>query len=477
MRHKISDDRPAPAHGLGARGQRRRSLVSLAVLLSLAVPLSACSQADETGEPLENPIEDEIERGDRTVRLSVVADGMTAPNWGEPAPGCRDGLLYVTDQTGIVWEVNLAEGSKDVFLDVRERLIDLNEAYDERGLLGLAFHPEFCRNGRFYTYESHPVDDEADFSTMPEDGRPDHQSVLAEWTVSEPRDPESRPDPASAREILRIDQPQTNHNGGALVFGPDDFLYVSLGDGGAADDQGEGHAADGNSQTPSNILGTIIRIDVDGSNAANGRYGIPEDNPFVDDPDKLDEIFAWGLRNAWRISFDRRTGELYAGDVGQRDIEEVDVIRAGGNYGWRRREGTFEFHPRGEDKPGYVTASDRRAPELIAPIAQYDHDDGSSVIGGFVYRGDRIPELQGVYVFGEYNGRLFYLDPAQERDGDASTRLRTIREFRFDGEGLAGRLVLGFGEDAAGELYVLANETGGPGGETGVVLKIEGPGE
>lgn len=477
MRHNISDESPAPARGLGPRGRRSRSLVGLVVLLPLAVPLSACSQAQPTGEPLENPIEDEIERGDRTVRLSVVADGMTAPNWGQSAPGCREGLLYVTDQTGVVWEVNLADGRKAVFLDVRERLIDLNEIYDERGLLGLTFHPDFCRNGRFYTYESHPVQAPADFSTMPEGRQPNHQSVLAEWTVPEPRDPESRPDPASAREILRIDQPQMNHNGGALVFGPDGFLYVSLGDGGAADDQGVGHATDGNGQTPSNILGTIIRIDVDGSNGANGRYGIPEDNPFVNDPDKLDEIFASGLRNAWRISFDRRTGELYAGDVGQRDIEEVDVIRAGGNYGWRRREGTFDFHALGDDEPGYVTASDRRAPELIAPIAQYDHDDGSSVIGGFVYRGDRIPPLRGVYVFGEYNGRLFYLEPAQERGRNASTRLRAIREFRSAGEGLAGRLVLGFGEDAAGELYVLANETGGPNGDTGVVLKIEGAGK
>ena len=271
---------------------------------------------------------------------------------------------------------------------------------------------------------------------------------------------------------MRVDQPQPNHNGGGLDIGPDRRLYISFGDGGSGDDQGEGHGDTGNGQNPGSVLGAILRIDPSGSNSANGQYGIPEDNPFVGQPGFIDEIYAYGFRNPFRFSFDRATGHLYVGDVGQHDIEEIDVARAGGNYGWNHKEGSFFFDPNGNGS-GFVTDVDPGVPPgLIDPIAEYDHDEGIAVIGGFVYRGTRNPILRGRYVFGDFSrtfgdGRLFYLLRKNW------PRLNRIEEMRVAGGGL-NMALLGFGEDARGELYVLANGTGTPTGNTGVVLRIAG---
>jgi hypothetical protein len=303
---------------------------------------------------------------------------------------------------------------------------------------------------------------------MPPGVPANHQSVINEWQIPDPCNATSVVDPNSVREVLLIDEPQFNHNGGALGFGPDGNLYIALGDGGMADDQGVGHAPEGNGQEPGNILGNILRIDPDGTNSANGAYGIPADNPFVGVPDHLEEIFAFGFRNPFRISFDALTGELYAADVGQNHIEEVDIVVAGGNYGWRIKEGSFCFDPNG-DEDGFVFACrPEDTPEgLIDPIAEYDHDEGIAVVGGFVYHGQRIPALQGRYVFGDYfhpaslSGRLFYLQNNNR-----------IREFQIVEQATLGLSLLGFGQDARGELYVLANETGTPFGETGVILRI-----
>jgi hypothetical protein len=303
---------------------------------------------------------------------------------------------------------------------------------------------------------------------MPSGETPNHQSVLSEWEIPEPCSADSVIDPASRREVLRIDEPQFNHDAGCLAFGPDDELYVALGDGGAADDQGVGHVPGGNGQDPGNVLGTILRIAPDGSDGVNGQYGVPSDNPFVDEPGALDEIFAYGLRNPFRFSFDDRTGEMILTDVGQNDVEEVDLGVAGGNYGWRRKEGSFCFDPNGDD-PGFVYECDPGDPsnDLIDPIAEYDHDEGLAVVGGFVYRGDRIPALRGRYVFGDFfhpasgSGRLFYL----ARNG-------RIRELPLVDRETLGYSLLGFGQDANGEIYVLANETGTPFGDTGVILRL-----
>lgn len=440
----------------------------------------ACLAPAPVAAQIEDPFPQPIRQIGLKVDLEAVAAGMTAPNWGTAAPGI-DGRLFVADQDGILWDVDLDTGGKSVFLDVSSRLVSLGVGgpgtFDERGFLGVAFHPGYLGNGLLYTYTSEPVAGPADFSTLPEGVSPNHQSVVTEWQVPEPANPGAVVDPASAREVLRIDQPQFNHDAGALVFDPEGRLHVALGDGGGADDQGVGHAPGGNGQDPGNPLGTILRIDPLGVNAASGQYGIPNENPFVGQTGVLDEILAFGFRNPFRISFDRATGDLYAADVGQNDIEEIDVVVAGGNYGWRIKEGPFCFDPNGAD-PGFVFLDPScMFDDLIDPVAAYDHDEGIAVIGGFVYRGEAVAKLRGRYVFGDFvnpalgRGRVFHL---RKRDIVRGERTKTSRisELRIQGGLPAGFAVLGFGEDAAGELYVLANTTGVPFGDTGVVLKI-----
>jgi glucose/arabinose dehydrogenase len=197
------------------------------------------------------------------------------------------------------------------------------------------------------------VDAAADFSTTPAGETANHQNVVHERQVIEPCDPDFVVVPGMAREVLRIDQPQFNHDAGALVFGRDGMLFIALGDGGAADDQGVGHVPGGNGQDPGSILGSIMRIDPQGSDSGNGQYGIPIDNPFVGVPGVLPQIYAYGLRNPFRFSFDSKNGDMYIADVGQNDIEEVNLGVAGGNFGWNIKEGMFCFDPNGDD-PGRV---------------------------------------------------------------------------------------------------------------------------
>jgi len=453
---------------------KRIRAISVAALVTVLVLLTAISVVAQSRTPLEDPIPEPIEQGPLQITLEPLASGLTAPNYGTFAPGCGtlENMLFVTDQVGILWGVNLSSGEKNIVLDVSDRLVALGVGgpgtFDERGFLGVAFHPNFAENGRLYTYTSEPVSGAADFSTMPEGVTANNQSVVLEWQIPGACSPDPVVDPTSARELLRIDEPQFNHDAGTLAFGPDGLLYISLGDGGAADDQGAGHVEGGNGQDPGNILGTVIRIDPDGSNSANGQYGIPQDNPFAGMEGFVDEIFAYGFRNPFRFSFDSRTGEMYIADVGQNDIEEIDIGIAGGNYGWRVKEGSFCFDPNGTG-PGFVfDCQPGDVPEgLIDPIAEYDHDEGIAIVGGFVYRGSQIPPLRGRYVFGDYidpsigSGRLFYLQKNQR-----------ILEFQLSGQETVGFSVLGFGQDASGELYLLASQTGVPFGDTGVVLRI-----
>jgi len=438
-----------------------------------------------SGEGLMDPIPKPIETGKIHVTLKTVATGLTAPNWGTFAPGVPRSPLFVTDQPGFLWAIDLGTGAKLAILDVSDRLVPLGAFgdYDERGLLGVAFHPNYAGNGLLYTYTSEPVAGDADFTTMPPGVPADHQSVILEWQVlPDPLDPQSVVDPASVRELLRIDEPQFNNNGGAVNFGPDGRLYISLGDGGGADDQdGQdflgnpmvGHGF-GNGQNPGNPLGTVLRIDPQGSNSANGNYGIPPDNPFVGEGGLIEEIFAYGFRNPYRFSFDPLRGQLYLADRGQNDIEEVNIVVSGGNYGWNFKEGSFPFDPNGT-ADGFVTDRDLSGLPLdfIDPIAEYDHDEGMAIVGGFVYHGSS-RALQDHYVFADRsqdffanNGRLFYLTMP---DG--------IREFAMDRP--LDIVVMGMGQDAHGELYVLGNTTGTPfpdpvQGPTGVVLKLVPP--
>ncbi len=408
-------------------------------------------------------IPEDIQTGGIAIELEVIADGFAALPLQAVASPLGSGFLYVVDQAGRVYEVDTGTGQTRVFMDIADRLVGINPAYDERGLLGFAFHPDYQANGLVYTYTSEPVTGAADFSTLGGGETADHQSVVIEWTVSQPSASTAAVDPGSARELLRIDQPQANHNGGALAFDADGFLYITLGDGGAADDQGAGHAPGGNGQEENNVLGAVLRIDPSGNNSANGSYGIPADNPFVGMAPP-DEIFATGLRNPFRLHIDTATGNMWLPDVGQNDIEEINLLAAGANYGWNWKEGSFFFDPNGAS-PGFATEIENPAAPggLTDPVAEYDHDEGIAVIGGAVYRGSAIPALEGLYVFGDYvgfggEGRLFYL----QED--------TI--YAFDMAPL-GAILTGIGQDGDGEIYVLTNESGAPSGSTGTVHRMK----
>lgn len=426
------------------------------------------------GTKIDDPIPDLIAKGDVTIELETVMDGLTAP-LGLVTPDDGTSRMFVYDQAGQVRLILDGVPQPTPFLDASDRLTTLGVAgpgsFDERGFIGFALHPDFASNPRVYTYTSEPPAGLADFTTSPPlPGDPNHQAVFAEWTVDAGNP--NAVDTSTRRELLRIDEPQFNHDGGTMRFGPDGYLYIALGDGGAGDDQGDGHGPNGNGQRKNTIYGSLLRIDVDGNNAANGQYGIPADNPFVG-TDGIDEIYAYGLRNPFMFSFDSVTGDLYVADVGQNDIEELNVVTKGGNYGWRLKEGSFFFDPNGTED-GFVTTIPVAPipPGLLDPIAEYDHDEGRSIIGGFVYHGAAIPALQGRYVTGDFgtdfgapSGRLFFLDDANQ-----------FVEFRIGNpDRPLGLWLKGFGEDRDGEIYVLGSEELGPFGATGKVLKIVPP--
>ena len=275
--------------------------------------------------------------------------------------------------------------------------------YDERGLLGFAFHPDFSNTPtagfhKVYTYTSEPVAGAADF-TVPDTSPFNHQSVIAEWQISV-----GNPDvvdPATRREVMRIDEPQFNHNGGHLAFRPaDHYLYISLGDGGAANDVGAGHnPATGNAQDKTTVLGKMLRIDpldpalTTGSAdppSANGKYRIPSSNPFVNQPGAVAEIYSLGLRNPCRFSFDAASDQLIIGDVGQNNIEESrSRERQVRTYGWHTKEGTFLFNPAN----GSIAPDPAPDSAFTDPVAEYSHTDGTAVIAGFIYRGTLVPSI------------------------------------------------------------------------------------
>jgi glucose/arabinose dehydrogenase len=432
--------------------------------------------------PTATPLLPRIGRGPVRIELQPVASGLVAPvDFVSANDGT--GRLFIVNQTGQILVLKNGQVLGTAFLDVSSRLVTLMPDYDERGLLGLAFHPGFSDPNspgfrKLYTYTSEPVAGAADF-TVPNPGSFDHQSVIAEWKVSAAKP--DMVDSSTRREIMRIDEPEFNHNGGQLVFRPSDhYLYVSLGDGGAANDVGDGHnVTTGNGQDLTTVLGKILRIDpldpaLTSSSgdpvSANGKYRVPVSNPFVkttQPANRVVEIYAFGLRNPFRFSFDAVTDKLIVGDVGQDHVEEIDVVEAGKNYGWHRKEGTFLFDP----ATGNVSADPSPDPALTNPVAEYSHDDGIAVLGGYLYRGSGVSALTGKYVFGDLsngftapNGRLFYMDDLNSG---------TIRELRLGNEERPlGLFVKAFGRDASGEIYLLGGTNIGPSGSSGQVLKI-----
>ena len=450
--------------------------------LGAALALICVSGGAQAFDPA-NPIPDPIAKGPIRIELEQIATGVLSPNYLTHA-GDGSGRLFVVEQPGHVKIIQNGMVQGTPFLDASGLIQSIGlpgSGFDERGLLGLAFHPDFENNGKLYTFTSEnptgaadfTVDDPPPFDILPNETDPRrHHSVIREWTV-DANNPDAV-DPNST-VLMRIDNPQFNHNGGALTFGAGSDLFISVGDGGARDDNAPGHGPTGNGQNPANVLGTILRIDVDGNNSANGQYGIPQAAPFSTlqtDPTGTipDEIYAFGFRNPFRTSYDAETGTLITGDVGQGDIEEVDIVEAGGNYGWRFKEGSFGFIFDGNGG-SEVTDDLTGIPQhlLTDPVLEYDHDEGISVIGGFIYRGSAIPELVGKYVFGDFArtftspGRLFY--------GDLDTGL--IQEFiiGLDDRSL-DRFLKGFGVDAEGEIYALVDDSFAANSNLGEVLKI-----
>ncbi len=405
------------------------------------------------------------------IGLKLVASRFANPV-ALAFPPDGTGRLFVVDQIGKIYTIKQDGTTSEVpFLDISSEVVELNPKYDERGLLGLAFHPRFKDNGRFYIFYSAPLRANAPNGW-------NCTNHLAEFAVSD--DDPDKADPRSMRTLLSIDKPQMNHNGGHITFGPDGYLYVPLGDGGGENDHDEGHTPEiGNGQDLSTLLGKILRIDVDGR--SNGKeYGIPQDNPFMNG-EGSPEIFAYGMRNPFHIAFDAGGHRaLFAGDAGQTRWEEVDIIVKGGNYGWNLKEGRHCFDPDDNSIDCVGCANQRyRGEELIDPIIEYRNlanmsgGTGAVVIGGYIYRGKAIRFLNGKYIFGDLtgrqgkpDGRLFVGSPP-EGGGEWVMDALVI-----EGRRKLGEYLLAFGEDGERELYVLTSDTEGPQGTSGRVYKV-----
>ena len=322
--------------------------------------------------------------------------------------------LFVTEQKGVIsyFSASQTQPTLHVFLDISGRV---NSAGNEEGLLGLAFDPRYAQNGYFYVYYSaaNPL-----------------RTVVSRFSLAK-ANPDAA-DPQSEVVILEIGQPFSNHKGGQIAFGPDGYLYIGVGDGGSEGDP------EGNGQNLGTLLAKILRIDVSGVSKP-GDYKIPVDNPFLNTAGARPETWAYGLRNPWRFSFDALTGQLWAGDVGQDKYEEIDIIVKGGNYGWKIMEG---FHC-------YSPANGCNQSGLTLPVLEYDHSQGCAVIGGYVYRGAKIPALLGRYIYADYcSGNIWAFDP----NGSTATANTLLVK--------TGLGITSLGQDSAGDLYILSQDGG-----------------
>lgn len=387
--------------------------IAMAVLGAASL-LGACDSGSVSLNPPQDPgPEPPAEPPPLAVQQVFTQLAFDQPLAMLQAPGDTS-RWFVVEKAGVVRvfpnDANASLGDVEIFVDITDRV---NSAPSEAGLLGMAFHPDFSSNGEVilsYTRTGAGL-----------------ESVVSRFTI----DANGDLDAASEQILLTVPQPASNHNGGNVVFGPDDFLYIGFGDGGGAGDPDE------NGQDTTSVLGAILRIDIDSASP----YAIPADNPFAGNTEcfqgfgTLDcpEIFAWGFRNPWRFSFDSQTGELWVGDVGQNTWEEVDRVEISENYGWDEREGAHCFEP----PSGCSTAN-------VDPITEYSHDLGSSITGGYVYRGSAIPDLAGFYLFGDFGSGRIWAVAADAQQGVAPDELVDTNL------GIAS-----FAEDNNGELYIV----------------------
>lgn len=417
------------------------------------------------------------------IALEPIAAGLTAPV-DLDAPDDGSGRLFITDQIGLIRVIDQDHTLLETpFLDLQNQLVNLRTNYDERGLLGMALHPNFAENGRFFVYYSAPRRPEAPAGW-------DHTSILAEFRASPVN--ANTAEPNSQKVILEIDQPQSNHNSGAIAFGPYGYLYIPLGDGGGANDVGPGHIEDwyqanagGNGQDlEATMLGSVLRIDIDRGEP----YAVPEDNPPLSR--NFPEIWAYGFRNPYRMAFDPGGNQdLFLADAGQNLWEEVSIVVGGGNYGWNVREGAHCFSTADPKNPTAITdcpTVDPLGNPLIDPILEFRNSShpegglGTSIIGGAVYRGDSLPAWNGRYIFGQWStsfaapqGGLFAASPPEE-SGGGLWDFTAVEIVRREGNRL-NEYVLAFGQDPLGEIYVLTSLRAGPDGNTGSVYRIIPP--
>lgn len=382
----------------------------------------AGAEVDES--PLHVGIEAAFPKLQWTGWKAETDDGKVVPLRPILLTNAGDGSnrIFVPQQEGIIHSFANDDSvtKTTIFMDIKDR-VKYSDRENEEGLLGMAFHPKYKTNGEFFVFYTN--------------AKTNMENVVSRFRVSK-TDP-NKADPASEEVIIRFKKPFWNHDGGTIAFGPDGYLYITHGDGGMANDPHE------NGQNLKTLLGKVLRIDID--HKENGKaYAIPKDNPFVNQKDAAPEVWAYGVRNLWRMSFDRKTGQLWAGEVGQNLYEEIILLKSGGNYGWNLRESLHPFGNKGVDV----------RKDMVEPIWEYHHDIGKSITGGGVYRGTKVPELEGAYIYADYVTMRVW---ALWYDA-AKGRVVANREIKS-----VGLPVLSFGEDEKGEIYILALSPTGQG--------------
>jgi glucose/arabinose dehydrogenase len=465
-------------------------LFFLCSLFAIAFFVSSCKKADAPSPSSLDEMKNSRngENPSRDLDLQMVSDNFVSPI-SLVAPPDRSHRLFVVDQVGKVWIID-ANGQKlpQPFIDISSKIVSLSPFYDERGLLDIAFHPDYKNNGKFYLFYTAQPPPGGPTNDAGNTGLPkvwNNTTTVSEFKVS------NNPNVAdinSERKILQEPHPQSNHNGGTIAFGHDGYLYISIGDGGNKNDIGPGHVTDwytvnagGNGQDiDSNLMGNVLRIDV--NSMSNGKnYSIPHDNPFVGKAG-LDEVWAYGFRNPYRFSFDMSgSRRMFLSDAGQSLYEEIDVVTKGGNYGWNVKEGTHCFNASNEfSELSSCPDKDAFGNPLIDPVieaANAANPEGGhfvTIVGGNVYHGHSIPGMEGKYVFGNFSRSIIvpsgevYASNSGGESGQWSYDKLTFKSFPDN----LGQFIKGFGQDSEGEVYVLATQKLGPTGNTGKVYKI-----